>query len=126
MGRMLRLLDRPVFAWAGGAMVVTERVVLFHDSPPQGAGNAEILDAGLGLVPGLVALPDPRLRLRLDDRERVGLFAGRFAPAACVAMDHGAITYYDGERFTATTGTMGFRSDGTTALEWLPGESGKQ
>ncbi len=70
-------------------MVLTEKVVLFHDHPPHGQGIAEVLDAGFGLVPGLVVLPDPRRRLRLDDRERVGRLAQRFAPAACVAMDHG-------------------------------------
>ena len=36
--------DRAVMAWSAGAMVCTERVVLFHDRPPEGAGNAEILD----------------------------------------------------------------------------------
>ncbi len=45
-------------------MVVCETVVLFHDSPPQGAGNAEVLDAGLGLARGVIALPHARRRLR--------------------------------------------------------------
>jgi hypothetical protein len=28
--------DKTVFAWSAGAMAVSERVVLFHDDPPQG------------------------------------------------------------------------------------------
>lgn len=82
--------DRPILAWSAGAMVLTERVVLFHDRPPHGLPIAEVLDTALGLVPGIVALPEPRQRLRLDEAERVAVFARRFAPAACVAMDHGA------------------------------------
>lgn len=82
--------DRPVVAWSAGAMALTERVVLFHDSPPQGRGNAEVHGPGLGLAPGLVALPHARHRLDLDDPDRVELLARRFAPATCVPMDEGA------------------------------------
>ncbi|MEZ4385907.1 MAG: Type 1 glutamine amidotransferase-like domain-containing protein [Nannocystaceae bacterium] len=81
------LRGRTILAWSAGAMALTERVVLFHDSPPQGRGNAEILDAGLGLFPEVVALPHARRRLLLDDRRRVSLFARRFAPARCVVLD---------------------------------------
>ena len=79
--------DQPVVAWSGGAMVLTERVVLYHDSPPWGPGNAEVFDAGLGLVKDVVALPDAAHRLRLDDAERVGRFARRYAPAACLTLE---------------------------------------
>ena len=34
-----------------------ERVVLFHDSPPQGQGNAEVLEAGLGCARRRAAAP---------------------------------------------------------------------
>jgi hypothetical protein len=78
-------------------MAVTERVVLFHDSPPQGRGVSQVLDEGLGLAPGVVALPSPRQRLRLDDHERVGWMARRYAPALCIALDDGArVTYETG------------------------------
>jgi hypothetical protein len=80
----------PVVAWSGGAMVVSERVVVYHDSPPWGPGNAEVFEAGLGLVRGVVPLPHARERLRLDDRERVERFVRRFGPAQCLAMDEGA------------------------------------
>jgi hypothetical protein len=81
------LLDgHMVFAWTAGAMAVCERVVLFHDAPPQGPGAAEVLDRGMGWVPGLVALPHPETRLLLDDGARVATMARRFAPATCVAL----------------------------------------
>lgn len=82
--------DRPILAWSAGAMVLTERVVLFHDRPPHGLPIAEVLDTALGLVGGIVALPEPRQRLSLGETDRVAMFARRFAGAACVAMDHGA------------------------------------
>jgi hypothetical protein len=81
------LLRLPLVAWSAGAMVVTERVVLFHDSPPQGRGNAEVLGPGLGLCPGIIALPHARRRLLLDDSRRIALFARRFAGATCVTLD---------------------------------------
>lgn len=91
----------PIFAWSAGAMAITERVVLFHDSPPQGAGNAEILGPGLGLLPGIVALPHAARRLQLDDRERVSLFARRFKPDRCVTLDEHDRAVWDGRRWTA-------------------------
>lgn len=78
---------KPILAWSAGAMALSERIVLFHDSPPQGAGNPEVLDLGLGLFRGLVPLPHAGARLRLDDRVRVALFARRFAPDVCVPLD---------------------------------------
>ena len=82
--------ERTVFAWSGGAMVVSDRVILFHDSPPQGPGASELLEEGLGLAPEIVVLPHPETRLRLDDPERVSLLARRFAPAKCLAFPMGA------------------------------------
>ncbi len=81
--------DRPIFAWSAGAMAMTERVVVFHDSPPQGPGNAELFDVGLGLAGGVIVLPDAQRRLRLGDPKRVALLSQRFAPTPCVALDEG-------------------------------------
>lgn len=80
---------QPIVAWSGGAMVLSERIVLFHDSPPQGPGDAEVLAPGLGLVRGLVPLPHAGARLHLDDPARVALFARRFAPDKAVCFDGG-------------------------------------
>lgn len=89
-----------VVAWSAGAMAVTEKIVLFHDSPPQGHSDPELYDDGLGLAPGVVALPHASARLRLDDEQRVAIFAGRFAPAKCVTLDEGCGIQWDGERWT--------------------------
>ncbi len=116
----LRLFDvlglhgaRPVIAWSAGAMACCERIVLFHDSPPQGAGDAEVYERGLGLVPGVVALPHARARLLLDDRQRVSLFAKRFAPAQAFALDptH-RLDRLDG-RLRAHPGTCVLGADGS-------------
>ena len=77
---------RPIAAWSAGAMALSDTVVLFHDDPPQGPGASEVLDAGLGLLPGLVVLPQPEQRLHLDDHERVERLVRRFAPARCIAL----------------------------------------
>ena len=102
LGRALR--TRPIVAWSAGAMALAERVVLFHDHPPQGAGNAELFEAGLGLLPGAVLLPHARTRLALSDRERVALLAARFAPAHCCTLDDGDLLQWHRGRLTAAVG----------------------
>ena len=109
---VLSLHSGPVIGWGAGAMVLGERVVLFHDSPPQGAGNAEVLEAGLGIVPGVVPLPHAKKRLRLQDATRVGLFARRFGPSECVALDRGARVDWKGERLEARAGTDRLTTEG--------------
>lgn len=85
---VLELLgSRPIVAWSAGAMALGRQIVVFHDSPPQGPGNAEVIDAGLGLFDDVLPLPHASKRLRLEDPLRVSLFARRFAPARCVALD---------------------------------------
>lgn len=81
--------ERPVFAWSAGAMVLAEQVVLFHDSPPQGAGYTEVLDFGLGVYRRILPLPHARRRLNLDSRRRVARLARRFSDLVCVPMDEG-------------------------------------
>ena len=79
----------PVVAWSAGAMAMTERVVLFHDFAPDGASEAEVFDRGLGRVPGVVALPHARRRLRLDDADRCAVMARRFTDQHCLLLDDG-------------------------------------
>jgi len=85
------LPGRVVFAWSAGAMALTERVVLFHDHTAHGVGLAEVLDRGLGLVPGVVFLPHARERLALSDIENVAILARRFAPARAIGLQNGAL-----------------------------------
>lgn len=95
------LADKPVIAWSAGAMVLGERIVLFHDNAPQGRRNAEVLDAGLGIVPGLVPLPDARSRLDWSSRTRMALFARRFAPSRCCTLDFGSMIRIEDDQVTA-------------------------
>lgn len=96
--------DKPVVAWSGGAMVCGERIVLFHDRPPQGRSNVALLDAGLGLVPGMVFFPHARRRLDVDDSIRLQILALRFAPARCVLLEDRAQLLSDGRAWTADGG----------------------
>ncbi|MDY7094600.1 MAG: Type 1 glutamine amidotransferase-like domain-containing protein [Acidobacteriota bacterium] len=122
--RLFRLEEmmagRPIVAWSAGAMALTDSVVLFHDRPPQGAGNAEILDLGLGLCSGVVVLPHASQRLRLDDPVRVALFARRFAPARSVTLDPGARLSWDGSSWTTGADTPLLAADGSleTVESW--------
>jgi peptidase E len=109
----------PIMAWSAGAMVVSERIVLFHDSPPQGRGNAEMLGPGLGLFPDVVVLPHARRRLLLSDHARISVFARRHATAACYALDDRNWIRFDGARWHSGPGTYQLCSDGqlvTTSL----------
>lgn len=91
---------KPLIAWSAGAMALSDRVVLFHDRPPQGAAHAEVLEPGLGLIPGIVALPHAHARLALDDATRVREFARRFAPARCLLLEHGSFLRWQDGRLT--------------------------
>ena len=83
--------ELPVIAWSGGTMALADQVVFFHDSPPQGAGNPEVLRAGLGLFHDLLPLPHGRSRLNLQDAARVELFARRFDRYRCIILDQQTI-----------------------------------
>lgn len=96
----------PLVAWSAGAMVLSERIVLFHDSPPQGPGDAEVLDRGLAACSGIVPLPSARQRLRLDDPLRVSLFARRFAPARCVTLETGTRLDWEDGRWKSHDGAL--------------------
>jgi len=109
------LRDQAIFAWSAGAMVVSERIVVFHDRPPQGAGDPEVLEAGFGAVKGVVALPHAERRLRLDDTTRVALFARRFEPLVCVALDpRTRVDWRDG-RWHGLDGTRKLTASGELA-----------
>lgn len=104
---MERLLaSRPVVAWSAGAMAVSERVVLFHDHPPQGAGDAEVFEAGLGLVRGTVFLPHAATRLSLADPVRVALLVRRLSPAGCLTLDDGSLLHWRRGRLRTSRGSL--------------------
>lgn len=88
---------KPIIAWSAGAMVLTDSIVLFHDYPPYGSDIAQVLDEGFGRAPGVVVLPNPSRRIRLDNTKGIARFARRMSPKICVAMDPGArVEFVDG------------------------------
>lgn len=110
LANRLRLFDlkrllagRTLLAWSAGAMALSDCIVLFHDHPPQGAGNAEVFDAGLGLQSGVVALPHAQSRLALHERARIAMFARRFAPAQCLTLDHGSLLHWRAEKLAGSS-----------------------
>lgn len=98
--------DRPVVAWSAGAMVLCERIVLFHDTPPQGSSYAEVMEAGFGLVPDIVVLPHAKKRLQSDDPLRVQMLSRRFVPAMCALLDDGSRLDWCDARWRAMPGTQ--------------------
>jgi hypothetical protein len=103
-----------VIAWSAGAMALTERIVLFGDRSPQGPGHAEIYGSGLSLLSDVVLLPHARARLRLDEVNRMAVFARRFAPARCILLEQG--TRLDqGSDGTWPPGTRVLAEDGHVA-----------
>jgi hypothetical protein len=99
------LAQKPVIAWSAGAMALSERIVLFHHAPPQGKRDAELLDAGLGIVRRRVLLPHANTRLDWHNGHRMALFSRRFSPADCCTLDNGSMIHLDNERIIATSGS---------------------
>ena len=111
--------DTTVIGWSAGGMVLTDRVLLFHDTPPHGAGDAELLGPGFGLAPDVVALPHASSRLVLDDRARVALLVRRMAPSEVVALDGGASLTRAGGAWSKSRGarSIEFRVTGNRPAE---------
>ncbi len=110
-------VGKPILAWSAGAMVLTDRIVLFHDFPPYGSDIAQVLDTGFGLVPKLVLLPDPRRRVNLEAHAGIQRFARRMAPATCVAMDHGARILLENGKITRAIGAR-LTTSGDVERDW--------
>lgn len=104
--------DRPVFAWSAGAMAISDRMVLFHDDPPQGRIARQVLDVGLGFVPQTVVLPEPERRLHMEAHDRVSLVALRFAPARCLAFPACSYVVWQGGRLHRAEGVVELGADG--------------
>lgn len=117
--RMFGLVDllreQPIFAWSAGAMAMAERVVVFDDRGATGPSDPEVLDTGLGAVQGMVALPHATKRLRCDDRTRVALFARRFEPSICAALDPRMRMDFQSGRWSAPWGARALSQHGELA-----------
>jgi hypothetical protein len=95
--------QKPVIAWSAGAMVLGERIVLFNDDAPQGKRDAEVLDAGLGIVKRVIPLPQAKSRLEWSNRNRMALFSRRFVPAKCCTLDNGSMIHVQDDRITSAS-----------------------
>lgn len=95
------LQDKHIVAWSAGAMVLSDRIVLYHDRTPQGRRDPELLADGAGILPGFVFLPDTTRRLSEKNTNRTGLFSRRFAPAVTVALDSGSMILFEGREIKA-------------------------
>lgn len=80
--------DRPLIAWSSGAMAVAERVMVIDDHDIAERPD-EVLDAGIGVVHGVVPIVAAAQRLRAEPRNRLAVLARRVAPRVCVLLDQG-------------------------------------
>ncbi len=108
----------PILAWSAGAMVLTRRVVLFHDRLPYGSVRPEFLGEGLSMLPGAALFPDAGGRLDLEDRQSLRELAGRVAPERAVLLDPGDQLLWDGECWTADGGIRTLSPEGD--IECVP------
>ncbi|MGN6754034.1 MAG: Type 1 glutamine amidotransferase-like domain-containing protein [Intrasporangium sp.] len=103
----------PVVAWSAGAMALTDRVVLFHDFTHQEVTAPEYHDRGLGRLPGIIALPHARRRLRLGDPDELALLARRFPRKQLVLLDDGTFLRFPTGDAPAPPGARVIADDGT-------------
>ena len=106
------LRHKPVLAWSAGAMAMTDRVLLFHDFPPEGAGFSEVLDRGERLVPAVAVLPHARHRLDHGNPVRMKLLARRFPSTRICALDENQYLTWDGSELICHGGARVVRGDG--------------
>ncbi|GDX78686.1 hypothetical protein LBMAG42_04970 [Deltaproteobacteria bacterium] len=106
------LTQRPLYAWSAGAMLLTERLLLFHDHTGFGPGTAEFLDHGFGLLRNTVFLPHARERLDLTNGANLTVLASRLAPRKVMGLQNGAI-FEDGRYTGAPDSAFTIRPDGS-------------
>ncbi len=104
--------DCNIVAWSAGAMVLGDRVVLYHERSPEGRRDPEVFGAGCGILPGYVFLPDARHRLRTGDRRRIELFCRRFSPDTSVTLDNGDELHFRGDEVARSQSARCLGHDG--------------
>jgi len=111
-----QLRNRQLIAWSAGAMVLSEQIVLFHDRLPDGRRDAELLGAGLGLIPGYVFLPDAGHRIRKKESLRLRVFCHRFSPNTCAMLDNESLLRFDDVELAAAEAVRRIKSNGAIGL----------
>lgn len=96
LGDVLR--KKHIVAWSAGAMLLGDRVVLFHERMPQGLRDAEVIDRGFGFLPKIIVMPDAKNRLRTGQELRMSALSRRFAPSTCCLLDNKSLALFsDGQ-----------------------------
>ncbi len=85
-----------IVARAAGAMALGERVVVYHDEYQDRHHTFEVLGRGVGLLPGLLLLPQHAERIRKGSQDHLTFLARRFPLRACIGLDEGAVLVVDG------------------------------
>lgn len=101
-----------LIAWSAGAMVLTERIVLYHDRLPLARRSAEMMLDGFGYVSRVVAFPNATARLRVASPSRVAVVARRFEPDRCLALDSGSAIAFRSNDVVYADNVRRFAADG--------------
>jgi hypothetical protein len=110
------LKNRCVIAWSAGAMVLSDQIVLFHDRLPEGRRDAEVLGAGLRLVPRHIILPDANHRVRSKDTVRLSLFCHRFSPYTPAMLNPGSLLRFDDGALTGAEDVRRIKRNGSIGI----------
>jgi len=94
-----------IVAWSAGAMLLGDRIVLFHERMPQGLRDAEIIDRGFGFLPKVIVMPDAKNRLRTGQELRMSALSRRFAPSACCLLDNKSLALFSDGQLVDTVST---------------------
>ena len=85
-----------VVARAAGAMVLGDRVVVYHDAYQDRHHTFEVLGRGLGLLPGMLLLPQHAERIRKGSADHLAFISRRFPLGTCIGLDEGALLTIEG------------------------------
>lgn len=78
-------------ARSAGAMALGDRVVVYHDVYQDRHHTFELLGRGMGLLPGMLVLPQHAERIRRGSEDHLAFIARRFPLGACIGLDEGAL-----------------------------------
>ena len=104
---------KTIIAWSAGAMSLCEQIVLYYDDPPDGAGIAEVLDTGLGIIPRAIFFPHAQQRLHTNDTKRIRDLAQRFSQHKCFALEKETHLMYNREGWSFINNVQTFVLDGS-------------
>ena len=93
---------------------------LLIDFTPHGVTAAEVHDTGTGRLPGIIALPHAKRRLRIDDQERMAVLARRFPGHRMTLLDDGAVLRFPEGTSELPTGARIIDLDGRVSLVGAP------